>query len=222
MSSISEAPSVVDSAARRRTSSRAGRSRRDSACPRPARGRRRARGAGRSPGSRWRSASAAAPRGGASAAPGRALPRELLTEPVEQAARVGTEPRLEVVQRRLHRSRPPLRLVRGDQQVSELVEEPQRADVAGLDRRAARRPRRGSSGPRAGGCRRVGDHQVAAGPDQGAIDGVSLAWLAADVEGPEALGARGGAEGRGRRGGAHRRSMARAPVRHGVGRGVRS
>ena len=72
----------------------------------------------------------------------RAGARELLAEPVEQAAGVRAEARLEVGQRGGHRPGLDVRLVAGDQEVADLVEEAERADLAGLDRRRAGRPGR--------------------------------------------------------------------------------
>ena len=128
-----------------------------------------------------------------------ALARELLAEPVEQADRVGTEAVLEVGQGGPDRAGPAFRLVAGDEQVADLVEQAERPDLAGLDRRRARfaqdvHPRGETADPG-----RVGDDQVAARPDQRLVDRVPLARLAPDVERHEVAGL------------AHRRSMARPP-----------
>ena len=110
------------------------------------------------------------------------LPREFLTEPVEQTVRVRTESRLEVVQRRLHRSRPAISLVAGDQEVTDLVEQAQGPDLAGLDRRGAGDPGDVHPVGQASNAGRVGHDEVAADPDQRAAQGVPLTRLAADVE----------------------------------------
>ena len=109
-------------------------------------------------------------------------PRELLPEPVQQASALGPELCVEGRQRRRHRPRAAARLVAGHEQVADLVEEPECADLAGLDRRSPA----GSVGVHPAGqpadARRVGHDQVAARPDQRSADGVSPARLATDME----------------------------------------
>ena len=109
--------------------------------------------------------------------------RELLAEAVEQALGVvPPEVRLQAGQRGGHRARLAFRLVARDEQVADLVQQTQRADVTGLDRRLVQRPGAVHPARQAAHARQVGDDQIAAGPEQWAADAVSLARLAPDVE----------------------------------------
>ena len=65
----------------------------------------------------------------------------------------------------------------------------------------------------------VGDDEIAADADQGAVERVALARFAADVKGPEASRTRVVAGVPDVAAVAHRRSMARTPVCHGRGSG---
>ena len=141
-------------AVRRRTSSRAGRSRRGSGCPRT-----RTRSstsswswpiAGFSLATRVRSISSSRSSGGSGSgpAPGNSSPNWSSSRPAS-----GPETRLEVGQRGGHRPGLDVRLVAGDQEMADLVEQAEGADLAGLDRRRARPHGPRSSAPPAGGAR---------------------------------------------------------------------
>ena len=137
----------------------------------------------------------------------RSRPREFLAEPVEQAARIRSEAPFEVRHGRLHRARPDGRLVAGDEQVADLVEQPERADLAGLDRRRAGVPCPVHPAGEAADAGRVGHDEVAVGPDQRPVDPVELACLAPHVEGAEI---------------AHRGSIARPPAGHAAPTGAQT
>ena len=134
MSSSSDRPSAVHRrpAGERRLERR--RSPRGSGCPR-ASGRSSTSSssgpiAGFSLATRVSSSSSSRCSGGSGSGP---TARELLAEAVEQA--LGVRPRARSsCQRGGHRAGPAVRLVARDEQVADLVEEPQRADVTGLDR----------------------------------------------------------------------------------------
>ena len=130
----------------------------------------------------------------------RSTTRELLAKAVEQALGVRSEIRLQAGQRGGHRAGLALRLVARDEQVADLVEQTQRADVTGLDRRLVERPGAVHPARQAAHARQVGDDQIAADAEQWAADAVSLARLAPDVEV------------------AHQRSIARRSPRDRVGR----
>ena len=131
--------------------------------------------------------------------------RELLPEPVEQAPGVGPEARLEVGQGGRQGVGPAIGHVPGDEQVSDLVEQPERADVTGLDRRRAGGPGDVHPVGETADPAPVGDDQVAARADQRTVDRISLAGLPPDVEVPtDPIVA----------GLAHRGSMARPPRVH--------
>jgi hypothetical protein len=130
------------------------------------------------------------------------LAGELLAEAVEETTRIRTEAVLEIGKGGPDGARPAIRLVAGDQEVADLVEQAERPDLAGLDRRRARLPQDVHPRCEAADAGRVGDDQVAARPDQRHLDGVPIARLASDMERPEVAGL------------AHPRSMACRQDRH--------
>ena len=110
-------------------------------------------------------------------------PGKLLAEAVEQALGVvPPEVHLQAGQRGGHRAGLAFRLVALDEQVADLVQQPQRADVTGLDRRLVQRTGTVHPARQAAHAGQVGDDQIAADPEQRAADAVSLARLAPDVE----------------------------------------
>ena len=130
------------------------------------------------------------------------LSRELLAESVEETDRVGAQPVLEVRQRGTDRPRPSFRLVPGDHEVPDLVEETERPDLSGLDRRRSRLAEEVHPCRKPADACRIGDDEIAAGPDQRPVDRISLARLTTDMERPVVAWL------------AHRRSIARSSGGH--------
>ena len=156
--------------------------RRRSASPRGGRCRRRARAAAPGPGSRWRSASAAAPRGGATGGSGSG-PTPGNAAANRSRTRSASSPR----SRRMSRSAPaiapaPSASNRGGQQVRDLVEQAERHDLAGPDRRRPRRPDRVHPRGEMPDRGEVGDDEVAAGAEERVVDRVALARRPAHME----------------------------------------
>ena len=212
MSSISEPSPSADRRTVRRRSLRARRWRRDSGCPR--RGpvvdelAERARAAGFSLAMRVSSSSSRRVERRLGSGPDRGTPPRT----GRAGGRSPGRARLEVVQRCRHRAGPTGRLVAGDEQVADLVEQPERADLAGSDRRASRAALafiRAASRRIAG---EVGDDEIAARAEQGVLDPVALARRRGErgsreeprsADGPSrrmARGRRGRASGRRRQG----------------------
>ncbi len=138
----------------------------------------------------------------------RTLVREIVGESVEQAIDIGAQPRLEVREGSLHGARPVIGFVAGDQEVADLVEQPERGDVAGLDRRRSGRTSRVHPIGQATQAVGVGHDEVAARPDQRTLDGIARPRLAPDVE-LMGIPNSGGV--------AHRGSIARPPRVHSNG-----